>query len=179
MLRARSCGIGGLAPGSRASECSRGLNWRFERTYRGRGGHDPDADAKVARGVHVVGAALGVMLLEDGWRAFTRPGLPIFLVRGSQSFDPIGTVRGLAESTLAAADWRAECHALGISGRPLARSTARVVVGAPAGAALADVQSARSDVAPRLQAGVSHGRPLRQTEGAPSVDTQIRPLLDT
>jgi heat shock protein HtpX len=84
-------------------------------------------DERAGRAAQVIGVALGVLLLDDGWQVHTRPGLPLTFERDSRSFDPFATTDALLNGRLTGDGWRAECEALGLASRPLHRTAAVVV----------------------------------------------------
>jgi Zn-dependent protease with chaperone function len=83
-----------------------------------------NSENRIARAVHLFAVGIGVLLLDDRWRASTGPGMPVVLIRGSQTFDPFAAVRALAEEVTTPDAWRAECHEFGIAGRPLGNAAA-------------------------------------------------------
>jgi heat shock protein HtpX len=87
---------------------------------------NPNRDERVARASQLLAAGLGVLLIDDGWTPHTRPGLPVTFARDSRNVDPFALVDALANGRLSSEAWQAECKALGIAGRPLARQTAPV-----------------------------------------------------
>jgi Zn-dependent protease with chaperone function len=78
-----------------------------------------NSEARIARAVNLFAGALAILLIDDGWRASTSPGMPVVLVRGSQTVDPLAAVQALADEGTTREGWKAECNALGIAGRPL------------------------------------------------------------
>jgi len=102
-------------------------------------------DERISRAGFLFGVGIGVMLLEDGWQARTAPGLPVTLVRGEQALDPFAQVGGLADGSISADDWRAQCEAIGIAGRRLGNDRSIVAI-EPAPAAVARVDGAPSPV---------------------------------
>lgn len=78
------------------------------RGVKGVDGDAPDEHAR-AVGMHALGAALAVRLLDEGYRIESGPGLPVRLVRnGSEVIDPFELVRSLADED---ADDREALHA--------------------------------------------------------------------
>ena len=81
-----------------------------------------NGEERAARAAQVIGVALGVLLIDDGWRVHTRPGLPLTFERESRTFDPFATVDALLNGRITGDGWRAECEALGLGSRPLNRT---------------------------------------------------------
>ncbi|HEY7170960.1 MAG TPA: M48 family metallopeptidase [Vicinamibacterales bacterium] len=86
------------------------------------------ADERIARAAYLLGVGVGVLLLDTGWQARSEPGTPVLLVKGSQSLDPLASVRGLADGSIPPDEWRLRCEAMGIAGRPLAAAAAAPAV---------------------------------------------------
>jgi Zn-dependent protease with chaperone function len=80
------------------------------------------SDARIARAAYLLGIGIGVLLIEAGWQARTEPGTPVLLVHGSQSLDPLASIRGLADGSISSDDWRLRCVAMGIAGQPLGKA---------------------------------------------------------
>jgi len=80
---------------------------------------DVNSGDRIARATYLLAVGIGAVLLDQGWKAHTRPGMPVQFVRGSDTIEPFAAVRALAEGVTASDAWRAECQALGIAGRPL------------------------------------------------------------
>jgi len=93
--------------------------------------HNVNGDERIARAVYVLGVALGVLLLDDGWKVSSSPGTPVVIVHGSHTFDVFGAVRALADERTTAESWTAECHTLGLAGRPLGSAAATAGIGTP------------------------------------------------
>jgi hypothetical protein len=74
---------------------------------------------RLGRAVYLVGAAVGIVLLDAGWRAETSPGRAVVLVRDGHAFEPFDAVGRVAEGTTTPAEWALQCAALGIAGRVL------------------------------------------------------------
>jgi hypothetical protein len=83
-------------------------------------------DQRIARAAQLFGMAVGVTLLENGWEVHAWPGRPITLKRGSDACDPFAAIQALADGRITLDAWRADCHALGIAGRPLAGAAVAV-----------------------------------------------------
>jgi heat shock protein HtpX len=83
-----------------------------------------NSDDRIGRAVSLAAVGIGVALLDQGWRAQTRPGLPVLFVRGSETFDPSVAVRALAEGATTPDTWKELCDRLGVTGRPLGDRTA-------------------------------------------------------
>lgn len=85
------------------------------------GAHESNIDdnQRLEHVVFLLGVGIGVLLLEDGWRVRTRPGTPMVLERDSRTFDPMAAVAALSDGTMTTDEWRAQCAAIGIAGRPL------------------------------------------------------------
>jgi len=79
---------------------------------------------RIGRAVSLAAVGIGVALLEQGWHAQTKPGLPVLFVRGSETFDPSAAVRALADGATTPDTWKALCDRLGLAGRPLCDRTA-------------------------------------------------------
>jgi len=86
------------------------------------------ADDAVGRAVFVLSAGLGRVMLDLGWKPSTSPGMPMILVRGAETFEPLRTARELAEGVLTQAGWKAQCERLGITGVPLGQTATAAVV---------------------------------------------------
>lgn len=80
---------------------------------------------RIARATHLLAVGIGAVLLDQGWKAYTRPGMPVQFVRGSDTFEPVAGVRALADGSTTPDDWKAQCQALGIAGRPLGDPAAK------------------------------------------------------
>jgi heat shock protein HtpX len=100
-----------------------------------RGEVDVTADERGARAEHVLTAALGAALLNEGWALETGPGQPLELVKGSERLDPGAAVARLAAEEGAIAAWRETCDRLGIVGLRLAPAQPAVEAGAEVAAA--------------------------------------------
>jgi hypothetical protein len=74
---------------------------------------------RAARAVYLLAVGIGVALLDQGWHAHTRPGMPVRFVRGSETVEPFGAVHALTEGAIAPDAWKVQCHTLGIAGRLL------------------------------------------------------------
>jgi Zn-dependent protease with chaperone function len=85
-------------------------------------------DIRIERAVHLLGAGIGVLLIDKGWRPQTSPGAPMVVVRDSESFDPLNAVRQLAKEEIAHDAWKAQCRSLGIAGLTLGVTTPTEVV---------------------------------------------------
>jgi hypothetical protein len=81
-----------------------------------------DAKALVGVGVSVLGAALSLLLLDEGWTLRTGPGEPFALVRGDEKLCAFEVVAGLADGSVRLHDWQRRCELLGLSGKPLSKS---------------------------------------------------------
>jgi Zn-dependent protease with chaperone function len=90
----------------------------------GPGEQDLGNGERIARAAYLLGVGVGVLLLDAGWQARTEPGTPVLLVHGSQSIDPLASIRELADGTMSPDEWRLRCQAIGIAGQPLAKTTA-------------------------------------------------------
>jgi heat shock protein HtpX len=99
-----------------------------------------NSDDRIGRAVSIAAVGIGVALLDQGWRAQTRPGLAVLFVHGAETFDPSAAVRALAVGATTPDAWKALCDRLGLAGRPLgsrtsvpaaAPRTAPVVVSVP------------------------------------------------
>ena len=88
----------------------------------GSGEQNVNSGERIGRAVFVVATGIGVVLLDQGWRVETGPGRPVVFTQGSATFDPFAAVRALSEGRTTAEAWKAECHALGIAGRPLGQA---------------------------------------------------------
>ena len=75
-----------------------------------------NSDVRIARAAHVITAGIGVLLLDRGWRAHTTPGMPLLVVRGSETFDPADSVRQLADEAITQDAWKVQCQSVGIAG---------------------------------------------------------------
>ena len=78
-----------------------------------------NSDERIGRAVYLCAVGVGVVLLDQGWRAHTRPGTSVLFVRGPETFDPLAAVRALADKEAMSEAWKAQCHALGIAGKSL------------------------------------------------------------
>jgi hypothetical protein len=83
-----------------------------------------NSDDRIGRAVYLCAVGICIVLLDQGWRAHTMPGVPVLLVRGSETFDPFGAVRAFAGGVTMPVVWKAQCSELRIAGRPLADPTA-------------------------------------------------------
>jgi Zn-dependent protease with chaperone function len=92
---------------------------------------DVTIDQRVGRAVQLFAVAVGVVLLDDGWRVNRRPGRPIVLERGSDTFEPFAAIQALAAEGVIADAWKGKCVCLGISGRPLAGAAAQAALRQP------------------------------------------------
>jgi hypothetical protein len=54
------------------------------------GEQDINSDARIDRAAYLCGVGIGVALLDQGWQAHTRPGMPVLFVRDSERFEPFG-----------------------------------------------------------------------------------------
>ncbi len=81
-----------------------------------------NGDERAARASQLLAVSVAVMLVDDGWRVHTRPGLPLTLERDARSFDPFAAIDALANGRLSHEGWLAECEALGIAGRALGKA---------------------------------------------------------
>jgi heat shock protein HtpX len=79
-----------------------------------------DRDDAARRAVHILSAALGSVLLEEGWTIETAPGEPIVFVRGDDRFNVFERVSSAAAGTLNGDAWRNECARFDLAGRSLA-----------------------------------------------------------
>jgi len=102
-----------------------------KRAYIGLGSQFIDKDeeslngeARIARAIWVVGAALGTLLLDQGWSPQTGPGKPVVLIHDGREFDPIQAAGELADERITNEEWTRRCLDLGIASRPLASSRA-------------------------------------------------------
>jgi len=75
-----------------------------------------NSDVRIARAAHVITAGIGVLLLDRGWHAHTTPGMPLLVVRGSETFDPADSVRQLADEAITQDAWKVQCQSVGIAG---------------------------------------------------------------
>jgi heat shock protein HtpX len=82
-------------------------------------GEDGGKDVLVARACDVFASAVAVALLDSGCVPETGPGRPLVFSRGTIQMEPFTAIRQLAKSELTAEAWQAQCHAIGIAGRPL------------------------------------------------------------
>jgi heat shock protein HtpX len=80
---------------------------------------------RIARATYLLAVGIGAVLLDQGWKAYTRPGMPVQFVRGSDTFEPFAGVRALAEGVTTPDAWKAQCRALGIEGLPLGDPAAK------------------------------------------------------
>jgi len=81
-----------------------------------------NGDERAARAAQLLAVSIAAMLVDDGWRVHTRPGLPLNLERDARSFDPFAAIDALANGRLSHEGWLAECEALGIAGRALGKA---------------------------------------------------------
>ncbi len=86
------------------------------------GEEPPSADIRVARASYLLGAAIGVALVDRGWRAHTSPGMPVILTFGNDTFDPVEAVGRLTRGVGDPAEWADRCRILGIAGLSLGAS---------------------------------------------------------
>jgi Zn-dependent protease with chaperone function len=86
----------------------------------------------------LLGAALGVRLIDAGWVPEHTPGSPVTLRSGARTFDPFRAVARLADGSMSENEWAARCQQLQIAGpllppalaavvRPISRDTIRDV----------------------------------------------------
>ena len=75
-------------------------------------------EQRVQRARLLVGSALGLALIRQGWTMHLRPG-EHFLRYGNEQLEPFKTVLELSEGTTSADAWRAKCERLGIADVPL------------------------------------------------------------
>ena len=71
-------------------------------------------------GVHVFTCAIGMLLLQRGWRIETMPGKPILLVNGVERMNLSEILGKLASASMPVEHWKSMCRTLGIEGVKLA-----------------------------------------------------------
>jgi heat shock protein HtpX len=75
-------------------------------------------EQRTARAQKVVGMALGLLLLNNGWQIHSDPG-QFCLRSGTDSLNPFYIMRDIASGRLTKAAWRVQCEQLDIAGRAL------------------------------------------------------------
>jgi Zn-dependent protease with chaperone function len=83
---------------------------------------DAPADQKIAFAVHVLSYIVGAALLRAGWTIDTAPGRPLVVIKGEQTFEPRAVIAQLADESLSAESWKAQCQSLGLTDVRLAAS---------------------------------------------------------
>ena len=81
----------------------------------------------VGYALHLVGAALAILLREYGFTIHALPGQPVRLEHADLSLKPFEVMRELTTDKVSGDEWRAPCTSLGIAGVPLARAGDGVV----------------------------------------------------
>jgi len=71
-------------------------------------------EQRTVRASYLLGMALGLMLVEKGWRLETRPGF-LLLRLGDATFSPSDTLEQIENGQLTRGDWIKRCQELGIS----------------------------------------------------------------
>ena len=83
-----------------------------------------DANQQLQRRASAYGAALGLVLLRQGWTLLTAVGEPVRLHRGDTAIQPFEIVARLAQGDLTGDAWRAQASELGIASLPLEKAAA-------------------------------------------------------
>ncbi len=76
-------------------------------------------DEAAGRAVALLGAALALALVREGWTLRAEPGAAVSLRKGDAAVEPFKAVEELGTNTLDPAVWRARCDELGIAGLDL------------------------------------------------------------
>jgi Zn-dependent protease with chaperone function len=77
---------------------------------------------EVLRGAKaLLGAAVALLLVEDGWSIEAEPGAAVRMSRDGRACAPFEEVADRCDGRIADPEWRARCAELGIAARPLAK----------------------------------------------------------
>jgi heat shock protein HtpX len=79
-----------------------------------------EAQLRAAFAVNALSVAVAVALLDAGAVPDNVPGHPICFRTSSASMEPFVAIAHLADGSLSLDDWKAQCVAMGIAGKPLA-----------------------------------------------------------
>ena len=90
---------------------------------------------RIALASAVLGAAVALLLVQQGWKPCAVPGEAVVLQRGKDQLWPLNIVASLKSGELSADIWQHQCSALGIQGMDLGKATkpATQVLPRPAG----------------------------------------------
>jgi len=90
------------------------------------------SNERMMMGAQLIASAIALVLLEEGATFDTRPGRPHEFRLRDISLNPFVQVNRFVAGETALSEWRAQCHALGIAGRPLTVPSSRTSSSPPA-----------------------------------------------
>jgi len=76
-------------------------------------------EQRIERARSLVGSAVGLAMVHNGWKLHAGPAV-FYLEKEGEQVDPFQVVRQLSEGTLSSTDWKTRCQTLGISDIPVA-----------------------------------------------------------
>jgi hypothetical protein len=124
LVEANSAVLSGLTPEALAGVA--GELPAFGLRCRTPEGEPPDQEHAARLASAVVGAALTLLLVDQGGQADSLPGEEVWVRLREQKVKTFLTLPSLADGKLAAADWQRQCEELGILGCELSRPPATV-----------------------------------------------------
>lgn len=109
----RAAQLDGLTPSMLPRYAANGAELAYMMGFVARSEAAAPGHAQLAH--HTVGAALATALHERGFAVRALPAMSVELVRGDLVILPFETLGRLADKSLSAEDWRAQCDAAGIA----------------------------------------------------------------
>jgi hypothetical protein len=88
----------------------------------------------------LLGAAIAIRLIDQGWLPEQMPGQPVTLRSGTRTFDPFAVTVRLVDGSLGDGEWGAQCRELGLAGPLLPPALAAVTPPMPVEAIRAAAQ---------------------------------------
>jgi Zn-dependent protease with chaperone function len=112
LVKANRSALGAVTPGS-LPKLAADLD-TFGQRLVGPGGRAVPPEGRVPFAGGVLGAALTLLLVSQGWRPQALPGAPVALSRGQDRLEPFNVMESLAAGKLTAQAWERHCAELGI-----------------------------------------------------------------